>query len=62
MEPIVRKVDDGWVCQRCRREPETFPDALTHASIDHGAEVAWDRHGNVFDGKDPSFLRAFGQL
>ncbi len=62
MKPIVVKMPDGWECRLCRFEPESLPDALTHASTVHGAVAMWDENGDIWDGKEPSLLREMGVL
>lgn len=62
MEPVVIRVGDEWFCQRCRFEPQSLPDAITHASVTHGAEAMWDIEGSIWDGKDPSLLREMGSI
>jgi hypothetical protein len=60
--PVVAKTPDGWECRKCRFEPESLPDALSHATVDHGAVAVWDCNGDIFDGNDPELLRQMGAI
>lgn len=62
MIPVMRKVEDGWECCRCRFVCCGITDALTHAGREHGADPAWDPEGTVWDAREPSVLRAGGLI
>ena len=68
MNPLIRKIESGWRCERCSLNIEGLQDVMVHARYFHRLKdefIAVDIEGNVFDTSsvDPlTLLRGIGAL
>jgi len=68
MEPLIRKTEKGWRCEKCSLDIVGMKDAETHGLFFHRVLpdfLAMDKMGNFFDTSSvdtPTLLRKLGAL